>query len=347
MEPHALRNGCVSRVLSGMIMGGLACLAMVGPSHAAESYQTTTPGATSDIRAAELPPEPGLYAIGGIWGNWRDRLNDADGNAMYPDTKERMFQGQLGGMYVYPGEVLGGRVASSLIFAYGKHDLTVTKTLPVTLSNKNTGFFDAYSDLFFWSKSWYEGPPPTAAGQQKPTPDFVPPMPVGFTLGLGLGVTIPIGSFNNNNVGNPGFNTWVLSPNVAVTYRTKPILLDATEFSARVFYNHNFDRNDSTGGFTYRDGDYLSADFAVTERYNRFQFGLAGNIQWQIEDDEGSPAVPASDGQRHKSVRLGPVVAVDFPEYRTTLSLKYLTDVYARNAFYGDYLQLSFIRKIF
>ncbi|MGR6429774.1 SphA family protein [Rhizobium sp. PAMB 3174] len=327
-------------------LSALTLLLLGGVSNAAEFYQTVTPGATTDIRAAELPPEPGLYAIGGLWGSWRDRLNNGDGDAMYPDTEERTFMGQLGGLYVYPEEVLGGRMASSLIFAYGRHDLTVTNTLPVDLSAKHTGFYDAYSDVFFWSKSWYEGPPPGAPGQPAPTEDFVPPMPVGFTLGVGLGVTVPIGSFENTSVGYPGFNNWVLSPNIAFTYRTKPIFLDATEFSARLFYNHNFERDDSTGGFTYRDGDYLSADFAVTERYGRFQFGLAGNIKWQIQDDEGTPATPASDGQRHKSIRIGPILSVDLPEYRSTLTLKYLTDVYSRNAFEGDYLQLSFIRKI-
>lgn len=341
MDKHISSGRLASSALSGLVL-----LTAAGAAGAAEFYQTVTPGASSDIRAAELPPEAGFYAVGGIWGNWRDRLNDGDGNAMFPDTDESLLQGQLGGLYVYPGEVLGGRMASSLVFVYGKHDMTITDTTPADLSSKHTGSFDAYSDLFFWSKSWYEGPPPGAPGQPQPTADFAPPMPVGFTLGLGLGVTIPIGIFDSQEVGNPGFNNWVLSPNVAFTYRTKPLLLDATEFSARVYYNHNFDRDDSTGGFTYRDGDYLSTDFAITERYNRFQFGLAGNVRWQIEDDEGTPATPAADGQRHKSIRLGPIVAVDFPEHRTTLTLKYLTDVYSRNAFEGDYLQLSFIRKI-
>ncbi|QSY98018.1 transporter (plasmid) [Rhizobium bangladeshense] len=290
MEKHILHGGVASAIMSCFV------LMTADASQAAEFYQTTTPGATTDVRAAELPPEPGLYAIGGLWGNWRDRLNDGNGNAMFPDTDETLFQGQLGGLYVYPGELLGGRMASSLVFAYGKHDLTITNTLPVDVSSKNTGFFDAYSDVFFWSKSWYEGPPPTALGQPQPSADFVPPMPVGLTLGFGLGVTMPIGSFDNTAVGNPGFNNWVLSPNVAFTYRTRPILLDATEFSARLFYNHNFERDDSTGGFSYRDGDYLSADFAVTERYSRFQFGLAGNVQWQVQDDDGSTAVPAIGG---------------------------------------------------
>ncbi|MCJ2877410.1 transporter [Rhizobium pusense] len=318
-----------------------------GKGEAAEFMQTSTPGGTTDIRAAELPPEPGLYLIGGLVGVNRDRLNDGDGNELFPDTEARLRIGSIGGIYVYPGEFLGGRMASSLIFSYGQNKTTITNTTPADLSSNRIGLFDPYTDLFFWSKSWYEGPPPGAPGQQPPSADFIPPMPVGFTLGLGLGATIPLGIFDNKEVGNPGFHNWVISPNIAVTYRTKPILLDATEFSARLWYNHNFEREDSTGGFTYRDGDYLSMDFAVTERYQRYQFGLAGNVKWQVQDDEGTPATPALDGQRHKSIQLGPILAVDFPEYRSTISLKYMTDVYSRNAFVGDYLLLSFSKKIF
>ena len=342
MVMQFLKTRLVSCALSGAVLVGAAT-----GTHAAEFYQTTTPGATTDIRAAELPPEPGLYAIGGLSSVNRDRVNDGSGNAMFPDTDSKLRYGSLGGLYVYPGEFLGGRMASSLVFTYGKNQTTITNTTPADLSSKRTGYFDTYSDVFFWSKSWYQGPPPAAPGQPRPTADFVPPQPVGFTLGLGLGVTIPTGIFDNKEVGNPGFRNWVISPNIAFTYRTQPILLDATEFSARVFYNHNLDRTDSTGGFTYRDGDYLSADFAITERYNRFQFGMAGNIKWQIQDDDGTPAIPAADGQRHKSIQLGPIIAVDFPEQRSTVSLKYLTDVYARNAFSGNYLLLSFSRKIF
>ncbi|ACM38695.1 MULTISPECIES: SphA family protein [Rhizobium/Agrobacterium group] len=329
-----------------LLMGTCLLASQGGQAFAAEFYQTSTPGASTDIRAAELPPEAGFYAVGGSWGSWRNSLRDNSGNSMFPDTSERLFQGQLGGLYVYDGEIFGGRMASSLVFVYGEHDLTITKTTPANLSSKNTGWFDAYSDIFFWSKSWYEGPPPGAPGQPKPAADFIPPMPVGFTLGLGVGVTIPMGLFDNEKVGNPGFSNWVLSPNVAMTYRTRPILLEGTEFSTRIFYNHNFDRDDSTGGFTYRDGDYLSADFAVTERYNRYQFGLAGNVKWQVQDDDGSPANLALDGRRHKSIRLGPIVAVDFPSQRATVTIKYLTDVYNRNSFKGDYLQVNFIKKL-
>jgi len=329
------------RHIASAVSGGVfVCIATQG-LQAAEFYQTVTPGATGDIRAAELPPEPGFYAIGGLWGNRRDALLDRSGNRMYPDTEEDLLQGQLGGLFVYPGELLGGRLASSVVFAYGKHDLTVTNTLPVDLTEEQTGLFDAYSDLFFWSKSWYKGPP---MGLQ-PGSDFIPP-PVGFTFGFGLGITIPIGNFSGTTVGNPGFNNWVLSPNIAFTYRTAPLLLHGTEFSTRIFYNHNFDREDTTGGFSYRDGDYISADFAVTERFNQFQFGLAGNIKWQVEDDEGSLAVPAVDGQRHKSFRLGPLLAIDLPDKQGTVTLKYLADVYNRNSFEGGYLQLSFIRKL-
>ena len=47
----------------------------------------------------------------------------------------------MGGLYVDPGEFLGGRMASSLIIAYRKHDLTITDSLSVDLSDKHTGSF--------------------------------------------------------------------------------------------------------------------------------------------------------------------------------------------------------------
>jgi hypothetical protein len=54
-----------------------------------------------------------------------------------------------------------------------------------------------------------------------------------------------------------------------------------------------------------------------------------GNSQWKYQAEPGQLSVENN-----------------IPEYRSTLTLKYLTDVYSRNAFKGDYLQLSFIRKI-
>lgn len=54
-----------------------------------------------------------------------------------PDTDDQLVQGQMGGLYVDPGEFLGGRMASSLIF----DDLTITDSLSVDFSDKHTGSF--------------------------------------------------------------------------------------------------------------------------------------------------------------------------------------------------------------
>lgn len=343
MSTQYTRSVLRGRLAMPVVLGLLSCAPM---ARAAEFRQTVTPGGTTDIRAAELPPEPGFYALGGLAGVWQDQVIDGSGNEMYPDTFNRVQNVQIGGMYVYPGEVFGGRVASSLVFALGKHYLRVTDTLPVDLSHGFSGLFDAYSDIFFWSRSWYDAPP--AAGEAITNASGEPGLPSGFTFAFGLGASIPIGQFDaSRHVGSLGFNNWTLSPNMAVTYRTKPILLDATEFSARLFYNHNFERHDSTGGFDYRDGDYISLDFAVTERYSRYQFGMAGNWRQQIEDDSGSPAVPALDGQRFSSLRLGPVLAVDLPEIGAGISFKYLRDVEVQQGFKGDQFQISFIKKLF
>lgn len=47
-------------VWSGTAMAGLVAMAGANGAMAAEFLQTTSPGALTDIRAAELPPEPGL-----------------------------------------------------------------------------------------------------------------------------------------------------------------------------------------------------------------------------------------------------------------------------------------------
>ncbi|TWD51077.1 hypothetical protein FB480_10539 [Agrobacterium vitis] len=329
----------------GLLVTGLALTLMSSVSNGAEFGQTTLPGGTSDIRAAELPPEPGFYLLGGAAGVWQNRFTDNNGNNQFPDTFNKVGLVNFGGLYVYPGTFLGGRLASSFVMSAGDHRLVVTKTLPVNLTGKHQGFFDAYSDLFIWSKSWYDK---RVAGQSEPqNASGEPGLPTGFSFAMGLGIGIPMGQFEKTNVvSNLGFNTWTLSPNIAFTYRTKPILLDATEFSTKISYNHPFNRDDSTGGFTYRDGDYISADFAVTERYSRYQFGLAGNVRQQVTDDRGTPAMPATNGQRLYSLRLGPVLAIDFPEIGAGLTFKYLRDIDSRNAFEGDALQVSFVKKL-
>lgn len=320
-----MRRSTAQRVLSlGSVL--FAALATTSPASAAEVESTAGAVGVSDIRAAELPPVPGLYVGGGgVFSNIY-AINDNEGRSVFPATHGTINSGFGGALFVYPGEVFGGRVASSIGFSYTHHKVTASNG-GFRLASDNYGFGDIYSDVFYWSKGFYDPPPADPALLAG-----IPPLPTGFAVAFGLGVTAPVGRYRYDALGNPGFDSWILSPNIAFTYRTKPYFLDGTEFSTRFFYNAVLEREDR--GRRYNDGNYVSIDWALTERWNRFQFGPTGNFAIQVEDDTANR--PVVNGRYTNSIKLGALVAVDFPEYAATLQLKYLRDVHAENNLSGE-----------
>jgi hypothetical protein len=289
-----------------------------------------------DVRAAELPPEPGFYG-GANLTYFRSRsLTDANGDNIFSDTKQDIVVPGVGILYVMPDEFLGGRVGFSAEFGYGRNETTVTN-LPIGpggsgVSGDNYGLFDPVIGVK-WSKATYD---------MKNAPQFGPPP--GFVYSLGLDATLPIGSYEVDVVGNPGFNSLVLSPNVAMTYRTAPLLLDGTEFSAGFAYNRVFERDEGNEGLPYKDGDFITANFAVTERYKMFQFGLIGTYVKQVQDDEADPARVAALAGRYETMSLGAVLAVDLSA-TSGVKFKYLQDVYAENSFKDRRFSIGVYRK--
>lgn len=313
-----------------------ATTALVGAAQGAEIYTTVTTRGDVDIRAAELPPEPGFYAGTGLVYFKSRSMRDANGNQLFPDTKQDIAVPGVGLLYVMPDEFLGGRVGFSAQFGYGRNDTTVTN-LPVGaggsgIAGDNYGLFDPVVGVR-WSKGAYD---------LENAPQMGPPP--GFVYSLGLDATLPFGSYESNRTGNPGFDTFVLSPNVAMTYRTAPLLLDGTEFSAAFSYNRVFQRDAANEGLPYTDGDFVTADFALTERYKMFQFGLAASYVKQVEDDVASPSRRTPAPGRFETLSLGAVLAVDFSP-TSGVKLKYLADVHAESAFKDQRFSFGVYRK--
>lgn len=322
-------------LVAGLCLG---CVLRAPQVEAAEAFQQTLPGGTRDIRAAELPPQPGFYLLGNYTHVSADALADGRGNSIFPDTNQKLDVGNLGFMYVFPDMIWGGRFAVDVIGGYGRNQMTVTD-LPVgpggtPIKGDNTGLFDVTGNLT-WSRSFENAPEPSLGPFGLPT---------GFSYALNLALTVPWGSYDGNLVGNTGFGAVTLSPGVAVTYRTKPLILDGTEFSAHLSYNHVFEHSDSAGGFDYRDGDYVIADFGVTERWKMTQFGLAGSYVRQVQDDDGSLAIPSGTRGRVESLRLGPVVAFDLGA-DAGIRAKYLFNVNRRDTSDGNALMVTFFKK--
>lgn len=275
---------------------GLALQAILpAPVLAGEGIRPAGPIGGTDIRQAILPPGPGLYGVGvGVNGRFPDYLTE-DGHL---DSDGQFIVGGIGLLAVYPFELFGGRLASSIFMSGGQTCFRI-KPMPDSCSD---GMGDPYADVLMWSRHF---PSRTASPAGNPFLHY------GLDTLVGLGLSIPAGVYDRHSPVNNGSNVYDIAPNFALTYTTPsvlgPALGDATEFSARVFYNY-YTRNDAN---EYKSGDLISADFAVTQRRGAWQFGLTGTGFVQIEDDE-IDGVPVPGGNRAKMLQLGPIVSHDF-----------------------------------
>jgi hypothetical protein len=278
---------------SGLI-GSLA-LSMV--ANAAEAIKPAGPIGGTDIRQAFIPP-PGLYGVGvGVGLNLPTYWTSDD--SLGASGGSRVVGAGL--MYVYDTQIFGGSLASTV---FGSYERTCFGPTPFPESC-STGIGDVYSDVLMWSRFF---PSEHFASQSKGGI----PIPYGLQVLAGLGVTFPTGNYDSQRMINNGVNVFDFAPNVALTYTTPSIFGDqpgqATEFSARFFLN-NYTKNGATD---YQTGQIASLDFAVTQRVNQWQFGLAGTGFVQFEDDEIAGIRHPNDGNRAKSLSLGPVISYDF-----------------------------------
>ena len=201
-----------------------------------------------------------------------------------------------------------------------------------------SGFGDPYIELA-WSRSF---------GQlrQSHAPGALPIFE-GLSVGLGLGVVVPIGHYdaqtqaaNGVTIGN---NTLDVAPSIALTYTTPPLLSEGTEFSAKLYWN-NYWTNPTT---QYHAGSLLDIDFAITERIGRFQIGVAGFYAFQVADDRQFGVVVGPDGRQMKYLNIGGVLNYDITEWGGALRIKALTTVVSQNTVASKALIIGFAKKLY
>jgi hypothetical protein len=122
---------------------------------AGESIISPEPIGGTDLNQALLPP-PGLYGgLGAIAPPTVDpHFTDTNGRnlPLSQDVRAKSFIGALGGLYVYPWQVFGGTLASSLQVSVWSVSLAPNAP-PNNNYTERSGFGDIYSDAFFWSKN--------------------------------------------------------------------------------------------------------------------------------------------------------------------------------------------------
>ena len=311
------------------MLAALAISAICTSARASETPIYGGPIGGTDIGGAYLPPAPGLYLGGGGLGATSNRYNDRNGKTPDVDTEFDALAGLVGAVYVYPGTVLGGTVATSAQLGFGQRCLRFGER------SCNTGLTDIYSDVFFWSRH---------VGLAGARPGLNPKhLAYGLVIGAGLGLTVPTGAYSKTRTANTGSNIFIVSPNVAVTYLTGKNFLggDGTEISGRFFFSMP-QHNHATG---FDAGPVVDLDWAITQHYGNWQVGVAGQQAKQVGDDR------LPDGQRTGTLKfsqgsIGPVVSVFVPKIKSFVKLKAIIPYDARNTFTSTGIVFVVSRKL-
>lgn len=285
---------------------GISLVTLAPIIMAAEGANYGGPVGGTDIQAAMLPPVSGWY--GGVVAGYAngnkfyDKNGDQDRNIHAHISSEVAAAGLL---YVYPQQLWGGTLATSLQGSMNKGRISLNG------SDQNyKGFGDLYSDLLIWSK--YLGDSP--AGQP----------PTGLTVKLAYSMVFPTGRYNTSDLYTSGRNVFFFIPNAAATYLTKSGL----ELSGHAFANIASE-NKATD---YDSGTVLNLNFAVSQHVGLWQLGMAGYYAKQVSDDHIDGEVVEPDGRRYSGLAVGPVVSYDIPAWKSNIKFKALAPLQTENS---------------
>lgn len=281
-------------------------------------------------------PPAGLYGGAAVLAVRAFDFRDGEGHII-PALSEGHLSRVIGGpflFYVPDLDVAGGRIGFAGVFSYGQQ---CGRLFGIEQRRCQSGFGDPYFEVV-WGR--YFGKPrrsldPTAY-----------PIAEGLAIKLGFGVVVPVGQYNPATVTTQALSTgthiWDFAPNIAFTYTTPAILGEGTEISAKFYWN-NYLTNPAT---QYSSGSLLNLDFAVTERFGRFQAGVAGFYAFQIEDDHLFGVRIPSDGRRAEVLNIGAVAVYDIPELAMSMKVKALTTIISANTATSPGVVVAFFKKL-
>ena len=321
-----------------MRMLGLVVAAAIGfvssALLAAEGSTVAGPIGGTDIRSAQLPP-PGLY--GGTIQLYAEayKFFDGDGDLVPALSGLELARTRVAPflLYVPNVQVFGGSIGFGGIVPAGTDCGRLFRTTPKRCIE---GVADPYLEMA-WSRFFGSVRPSQHPGAF--------PIAEGLTVAIGFGTVVPIGRYSAKDAATQGLtvgnNTWDFAPILGLTYTTRPILAEGTEFSARLYWN-NYLKNPAT---QYSTGDLVNIDFAISERIGRFQVGIAGYYAFQVEDDRQFGVAIPPDGRRLEALTLGGVLAYDMPEHSASLKIKALTTVIEHNTVRSPGVAVAWIKK--
>jgi len=309
---------------------------LVGISLLATTARATQAGATHYISGQQsdfctlTPMTPGLY-VGNIYLNYND--------ATFSPSKELPFgriealgatvnmQGEVpAGIYTYPFDFLGGRLASGVLVPY------------TWVHVKASATFDVHG-----------GPLSQNVDQQTAGIGDIEMMPLmagwkfgDFQLDGMFNIWAPTGGYDKQRLANTGLGYWTFEPMLAASWTSSKIGTEATIYAAVDFNTENTDAD-------YTSGDLFHVDGTVAQHLPLFG-GLAGVgatafYMKQITGDSSSGLPPELGGFMLKSYGVGPTISYIHPIGKSTLIVdgSWLPQTHSDNTTKGDFFWVKVI----
>lgn len=274
------------------------------PARATEGGATAFPNGGEDFLVGAMPP-PGVYGVLYFTHYSAERLNDGTGAPALPRFDLTVNAVTLRLDWVKPVTFMGADLWGTLFaLPFLDMDLSLSPAPGVLLQGSKRGMADlAIGNGLHWKFGKFE---------------MINSADVG----------IPIGSYDESRLINPGLNHWVARVNTIGTWFPTP----QTEFSYRLHWDYNF-TNSATG---YRSGQTIYLNWAAGWKPNpRTTIGVVGYFLRQITDDEIDGVRTEPDGNRLRSAGIGPVVKIVGPG-GVFITAKYLHDFDVRNRPVGE-----------
>lgn len=200
------------------------------------------------------------------------------------------------GLYVFPTQFLGGSVAIGLTVPVGWQEISARGTVTGPQDNQISGAtsdddFEFGDPVLVAALGWHDG---------------------NMHWQLGGLLNVPIGSYNENDLVNLGFNRWAFDLTGSATYLS---MVTGIEMSGALGFTFNGENLD-TG---YQSGTEIHAEFAVSKLFaNGMSLGVVGYHYQQLTGDSGGTtaqqaAIERLSGFKGRTTAIGPSFGMIVP----------------------------------
>ena len=309
-----------SRVARGLTIATAAFSVLCGTTNHASAIEGATNFYLLGSRAhlAGILPGPGSYFANDTYiYNANASANLPLGGLVAGEVAATAVIDLMTGSHVLPVQFLGGSVAIGLTVPVGWQEIKASLGGP-GISDDDFEFGDP---VLVGALGWHRG---------------------NFHWQIGGLLNVPIGSWNNGDLVNLGFNRWAFDLTGAVTYLDPVAGVELTGAIGFTFNGENLDSG-------YDSGTELHVEFAASKLFtNGMSLGIVGYHYEQLSGDSGGTAaqqtlIALTDGFKGRVTAIGPSFGVTVPMGDRSLnaSLRWYHEFNVKNRLEGDAVLFS------